>query len=394
MILKCVKCSVGRRYSRYVLNMRMAFYERRGRFVEKGKENKKDFYKSKIMELPRDIVVGHNVIFEVGKVCKRLNLRGKGLIVSDNNTKKIAGDTVEEILNDFKFDVDQIITEDATTQAIEEVKAYIKENKSKFVLGVGGGRPIDVAKCSSHESHIPFLSIPTAASHDGIVSSQASIKTNKGRVSIAVQTPLAVIADTKIIASAPHKLLAAGCGDIISNSTAVMDWILARNLRNEYYSSYAAALSEMIAKLLIENADSIKPNLEESAWLVAKALVSSGVAMSIAGSSRPASGSEHKFSHALDRIAVKPALHGEQCGVGTIMMTYLHGKDWLSIKEALTKIGAPTTAKELGVKDDEIIKALTQAHNIKPERYTILGNAGLAYKAAERLATITMVIGG
>ena len=56
-------------------------------------------------------------------------------------------------------------------------------------------------------------------------------------------------------------------------------------------------------------------------------MISSGMAISIAGNSRPASGSEHKFSHALDMIAPKPALHGEQCGVGTIMMMYLHGGD-------------------------------------------------------------------
>src|SRR5256886_17639739 len=82
----------------------------------------------------------------------------------------------------------------------------------------------------------------------------------------------------------------------------------------------------------------INPRLEESAWFVCKALVSSGVAMSIAGSSRPASGSEHKFSHALDRIAKKPGLHGEQCGVGTIMMMYLHAGNWQEVRDALLAI--------------------------------------------------------
>jgi glycerol-1-phosphate dehydrogenase [NAD(P)+] len=136
----------------------------------------------------------------------------------------------------------------------------------------------------------------------------------------------------------------------------------------------------------------IKPGIEESAWYVAKALVSSGVAMSIAGSSRPASGAEHKFSHALDEIAEKPALHGEQCGVGAIMMMYLHGGDWEKIKEALVNIGAPTTTKRLGLDDDEVIRALTYAHKINPQRYTILGDNGLSHEAAENLAKITKVI--
>jgi glycerol-1-phosphate dehydrogenase [NAD(P)+] len=131
--------------------------------------------------------------------------------------------------------------------------------------------------------------------------------------------------------------------------------------------------------------------LETSARIVVKALVSSGVAMSIAGSSRPASGAEHKFSHALDRIAKKPALHGEQCGVGAIMMMYLHGGDWMMIREALQKMGAPATSGELGIKEEDIVDALVKAHLIRPERYTILGS-GITRDAAERLARVTGVI--
>jgi glycerol-1-phosphate dehydrogenase [NAD(P)+] len=147
----------------------------------------------------------------------------------------------------------------------------------------------------------------------------------------------------------------------------------------------------MAARVIIESADTIKPDHETSARLVVKALVSNGVAMSIAGSSRPASGSEHMFSHALDKIAPKPALHGEQCGVGTIMMMYLHGGDWHEIRDALKKIGAPTTAHELEIEDKYIVDALLLAHAIRPERYTILGN-GLTPSAAEKVARITKVI--
>src|SRR2546430_3002647 len=139
-----------------------------------------------------------------------------------------------------------------------------------------------VAKCASFNAGVPFVSVPTAASHDGVVSSPASIQKDGEKVSLAPQTPIAVIIDTVVIAKSPFRLLASGCGDIISNLAAVKDWALARNLRNEYFSSYAAALSELAARLVIENASTIKPRLEESAWFVCKALVSSGVAMSIA----------------------------------------------------------------------------------------------------------------
>jgi glycerol-1-phosphate dehydrogenase [NAD(P)+] len=350
------------------------------------------FTKSKTTELPRIIMVGHEVINEIGNVCKKLHLGKHALIVSDEITKEIAGDRVEKILTDSSYDVDQMTVADANEENISSVKKHISNAKAKFVLGVGGGRPIDVAKCSSFESNLPFLSIPTAASHDGIVSGRASIVEEGKRKSITAQTPLAVVADTNIISKSPYKLLAAGCGDVVANITAVMDWKLAQRLKNEEFSSSASMLANLTGRFMLDNSDMIKPGIEDSSWYVAKALVSSGVAMSIAGSSRPASGSEHKFSHALDEIAEKPALHGEQCGVGAIMMMYLHGGDWKKIREALLNIGAPTNAKRLGVSDDEVIRALTYAHKINPQRYTILGDNGLSHEAAEKLASITKII--
>ena len=148
----------------------------------------------------------------------------------------------------------------------------------------------------------------------------------------------------------------------------------------------------MSAKMVMKNADIIRLGNEESVRKVVKGLISSGVAMSIAGSSRPASGAEHLFSHALDMIAPKPALHGEQCGVGTILMAYLHGLKWEHIRETLKRVGAPINAYELGIEPEYIIEALTVAHTIRPERYTILGKEGITREAAEKAARITGVI--
>src|SRR3989304_5688548 len=259
------------------------------------------FSKTKAMELPRNVVVGHDAIHQVGEVCASLKLGRKALLVADTTTMKIAGNTAVKSLADRKIRATEFLIPDATWEEVKEAEASIRKGELDFALGVGGGRSIDVAKCASFNAGVPFVSVPTAASHDGVVSSRASITKKGEKVSFAAHTPIAVIMDTGIIAESPFRLLAAGCGDIISNLTAVKDWALARNLRNEYYSSYAASLSELAARLVIENASNIKPRLEESAWFVCKALVSSGVAMSIAGSSRPASGGEHKFSPALDR---------------------------------------------------------------------------------------------
>jgi len=113
--------------------------------------------------------------------------------------------------------------------------------------------------------------------------------------------------------------------------------------------------------------------------------------MGVAGSSRPASGSEHLFAHAMMRICPNKALHGELVGIGTIMMMYLHGGSWKRIKRALQTIGAPTTAYDLDIDPEDVITALTLAHKIR-KRYTILGETGLTEDAAKKLAKRTGVI--
>ncbi|MEF8874812.1 MAG: NAD(P)-dependent glycerol-1-phosphate dehydrogenase [Candidatus Thermoplasmatota archaeon] len=353
--------------------------------------NREEFTKFKKMELPRNVVVGKDALEKVGETCDELELKKNAIIVCDPTTRKIAGEKVGEILSDYDYEVDIEVITEANQETVDDLSEVITK-ETGFLLGVGGGKSIDVAKYSSHLADIPFLSIPTASSHDGIASGRASIERNGNKTSVGAQSPLAMIADTGIIANGPNRLMSAGCGDIISNATAVKDWKLARRLRNEAFSHYAANLSQMTSDILIKNVDNIRPGLQESAWQVVKALVSSSVAMSIAGTSRPASGSEHKFSHALDEIAEEPALHGEQCGVGTIMMMYLYGGDWRKIKNALQAVDAPTTARGLEVEEEEVIQALIHAPEIRPERYTILGNKKMNRDAAEEIAKETGVI--
>ncbi|WP_435062911.1 NAD(P)-dependent glycerol-1-phosphate dehydrogenase [Halobaculum sp. EA56] len=347
------------------------------------------FAKSTWIKLPRNVLVGHGVLDDVGTAVAELSLSGTPLLVTSPTPNDLAGDRVRA-----QFDgVETVTVESAGFESVARVVEAAEAAEATFLVALGGGKPIDLAKMAADELGVGFVSVPTAASHDGIVSGRSSIPEGDTRHSVAADPPLAVIADTEIMANAPWDLTTAGCADIISNYTAVKDWRLARRLKNVEYSEYAGALSEMTAEMLVDNADSIKQGLEESSWIVSKALVSSGVAMSIAGSSRPASGAEHLFSHQLDRVAESPALHGHQVGVGSILTEYLHTGEtgqWRAIRDALKAIGAPTTAGELGIDGETVIEALTTAHGIR-DRYTILGD-GVNRDAATEVATFTGVI--
>ena len=342
------------------------------------------------IQMPREVYIDPGIIKKTGAICKSLHLDNKILIVTGAHTYDVGAKPVIESLENDGIDYDVIKVDNASEESIAEVEELITPETT--VLGVGGGKVIDVAKLSSFNRGVYFVSMPTTASHDGIVSPMASIKNPDTSISIRAHSPIAVIADSEILAQSPFRLLAAGCADLIANFTAIKDWKLAHRLKNEAYSESAAALSIMSAHLITDNIANIKPNLEPSARIVMKSLFSGGMAISIAGSSRPASGSEHLFSHALDKILDKPALHGEQCGIGTIMMMYLHGGDWKAIKDALEAVQAPTKASDIGIADEDIIEALLMAHKIRPERYTILGDNGISKEAAYELAQKTEVI--
>ncbi|MDG6225224.1 MAG: NAD(P)-dependent glycerol-1-phosphate dehydrogenase [Candidatus Thermoplasmatota archaeon] len=351
------------------------------------------FERPSVMEMPRAVMIKSDAVEEVGQLCSRYHLKGRAVIVCDRTTSEIAGRRVSSSLEGSDYDTEIIVIEGATDVSTWAVDELVEGRSNSFIIGVGGGRPIDVAKYVATRHDLDFVSVPTAASHDGIASSRASIEMDGRKKSIPARSPILVIADTRIIADSPKELLVSGCADVISNYTAVLDWKLSKRLKGEPFSEYAAALSEMTAKMILQRAGAIKPHLEESARVVVKALVSSSVSMSIAGSTRPASGSEHMFAHALDMIARKPPLHGIECGIGTIMMMYLHGGDWRQIRDALVLLGAPVTASGIGVNDEDIVEALTKAHGIRPERYTILGD-GITRAAAEKVAMETGVIEG
>ncbi len=345
------------------------------------------------MQLPREVIVGRNVLTRVGEVCDRLGFAGNALVVSGPITYPLAGERVAKSAAKSGFTVDHIIVKDASEAVLEKVVSRIKKTKPRIVLGVGGGKDIDLAKLASAKSSLPFMSIPTAASHDGIASPYASIKGGDKPYSIRGQAPIAILGDIGVLSESPYKLLVAGCGDIVAKYTAVKDWQLAHKLKNEYYGDYAAELALMSAELVTKNAKDIVLRRVEGVRTVVEALISCGVAMSIAGSSRPCSGAEHLFSHALDLVAGETSLHGERAGVGAVLCAYLHGSNWQAIRDFLQEIGAPSTAKELKVSPENIVKALTIAHKLRPERYTILGETGVAEAAAERVAKATGVIG-
>jgi glycerol-1-phosphate dehydrogenase [NAD(P)+] len=343
---------------------------------------------SHTMEFPRRIRIGEGILGELGDFIEFPAGRKRSAVIASgaNVQEKVRGVVTRSIGTPVEWvEVDSSDMRNVDRVMKAAAQAYC-------IIGIGGGKSVDVGKLAAHRINVPFFSVPTSASHDGISSPFASITGRGTHYSERAKPPVGILADIEVIAAAPKKLEAAGCGDLVSKLTAVKDWELASSEVGEYYGGYAANLALMSAQVFLDGSKGIGEYDIASARALVEGLISAGVAAGIAGSSRPCSGSEHLFSHALDSICPGKGLHGEQCGIGTIMMASLHGLDWENVRRALKDVKAPTATAELGISDEETKRALVEAPSIRPDRYTILSKIRLDKKAAGELARMTGVI--
>ena len=206
---------------------------------------------SHTMELPRQIVVGENNIEEVGKFLHGLCPNSKKVsIISGKNVKKIFGQQIDSSLKESKINSIWHLATSNLVKDTKQIQKKVKNAKTDLIIGIGGGRSVDIAKLCSFNLRKPFVSIPTSASHDGIASPFVSVRGEKPH-SLVATAPLGVFVDVNVIKGAPKKLLASGCGDLMAKVTAVKDWQLGRDKKGEYYGRYSADLASMSAKILI-----------------------------------------------------------------------------------------------------------------------------------------------
>jgi glycerol-1-phosphate dehydrogenase [NAD(P)+] len=339
-----------------------------------------------LMELPTKVLIGEGVIEKLGE------------FVEDKGPRKTVISSGSQVTSKVRATVDRSLGGEPTwvevsaadTQNVEKVKRAAKG--AGRIVGVGGGKSVDVGKLAAFTLGLPFYSVPTSASHDGISSPFASLKGLDRPYSIMAKPPVGILADITVISSAPKRLLASGCGDLVSKLTAVKDWQLAHRVTGEYYGGYSASLALMSADVVLAEPRHLGGFGKDSVRDLVEALISTGVAAGIAGSSRPCSGSEHLFSHYLDVLAPGRGLHGEKCGIGTIMMAKLHRLDWRKVRTALADVGAPVEASAIGIGDSQVVQSLVRASSIRPDRYTILSKRKLDSKSAAALAKSTGVV--
>ncbi len=259
---------------------------------------------------------------------------------------------------------------DVTEASVEVAVGLLGElpKGTQAVVGLGGGKALDTGKYLASLAGLPYFAVPTSLSNDGFCSPQSSLTLRGRRKSLRTGLPYAVIVDTAVALGAPLELWCSGVGDLVAKLTATRDWKLAFHARGEPVDDLAALMSDATVYQFIAS-----PRRDpQGIRLLATALMMNGVAMEIAGSSRPASGSEHLISHALDGIAREPRLHGLQVGVATFIVSRLQGNQSERIGRLFAEIGFWDVVRQRPFRKSEWLAAVRQAPSVKDDFYTVL----------------------
>lgn len=238
------------------------------------------------------------------------------------------------------------------------------------VVGIGGGKALDIAKYVATLARLPYLAVPTSLSNDGFCSPQSSLTIGGRRRSLPAAVPYGLVIDTEVCRQAPRELTLSGIGDLVSKFTAVRDWKLSFHQTGELVDDFAALLSDGSVHAFLSH-----PTLDPYGMrLLATALMMNGTAMAMCGSSRPASGSEHLISHALDQLLTTPRLHGIQVGVAAYLVSLLQGENSTKISRLFETTGFWDLVAADPFPYDVWVEAVRLAKSIKPGYYTVLSS--------------------
>jgi glycerol-1-phosphate dehydrogenase [NAD(P)+] len=245
------------------------------------------------------------------------------------------------------------------------------------VVGIGGGRLLDTVKWSATLTGLPMVAVATNLAHDGIASPVASLEDEGRKGSYGVQLPVAVVVDLDYVRQSPARMRRSGIGDAVSNLSAIADWELARAKRGEAVDGIAVTLARTAALAVLDHPGTIDD--DEFLVVLAEALVLSGLAMAVAGTSRPCSGGDHEILHAVNHLYPAAGNHGELAGIGALFCTWLRDDSGLAarLSTCLARHGLPRTPAEVGLTDDEFAAAVSYAPRTRPDRYTVLEHLDL-----------------
>ena len=305
-----------------------------------------------------------------------LLLTGAG--ISDLFSHKLA-----PLLSDPKLLVEGPISFENLEAETLAAQAY-QLPSADVILTMGGGKAIDSGKYAGFLRGIPVITIPTSISNDGFASSGVSLLVCGQHKSVPARMPYGIVADLSILSTAPERFYFSGLGDVVSKITASFDW----QFEESHHVSQVDQFAMLLAKKSVNSVVRLPFSyLREGLFLkeVVDSLIMSGISMEVAGSSAPASGSEHLVSHAMDTLAPGKYLHGVQVGLATYLISLVQDYRTPRIRSFLTDTGFFDHVRSLEIPNTLLEEAIHLAPSIKPHRKTVLHVESYRKKALRHL---------
>ncbi|MBQ0001599.1 MAG: iron-containing alcohol dehydrogenase family protein [Clostridiales bacterium] len=331
-------------------------------------------------DLPLCMVVEEDVFSHVDETIAGYlpEIRGKKTIIAtDNFLRTNYADTLNEISSDFG-DAEIYEVADATYDIAAALAKYICMNGIKVIIGFGGGKVLDTAKYAAYVSKAVYISLPTTLSNDSLASPFAVLEMeNGGRMTLSCKIPTGILVDTKVIAAAPKSQMLSGIGDTIGKYTAVYDWKLAAKDAGTPIDDFAYSIAWMCYDS-VAHCDETDLDSPELVRILSRALVMGGLAMEIAGSSKPSSGSEHLFAHAIEEYHPELRIsHGLAVALGCVGAAMFQGRDERKIIDVCKKFGLNLDPAAYGIDKDLFAELWMRAPETRPDRVTILSKSSI-----------------
>ncbi len=271
----------------------------------------------------KEIVIEKNALKKVPEILADLTCQSRLFVIGDKNTFKAAGNRLAEICRKDDFKVNKIMLEGEPVVPDPDTlfKILEKVDNNGYMVACGSGTINDMTRYLSYKLNRPYTIVGTAPSMDGYASSVAPLTIDGVKNTFNAAPPEAIVADLDVLKDAPWNMIQSGFGDLLGKHTSLLDWRLSKILLNEYHCERVAEIVREELNNIMEIGSSLKDRSRRSIQVLTRGLIKSGLAMLMMESSRPASGSEHHFSHFLeaygDLFDKKTPSHGNKVGLGT-----------------------------------------------------------------------------
>lgn len=324
-----------------------------------------------LIKTPAFMKTGKGILKSIDKILEDAHLfyRKKILVTQDNLFQEYEHD-----LKSVCFDK-VLIVKGGSVDEVPTVKNGCREIDA-LIVAFGGGSVLDLVKYSASQLDMPYINVPSALSNDAVYSCVARLTKNGKKFSFGVQPPIGIVVDTEIVNKSPEILLYAGVADIVSNLSAIQDWLLAHNDTGEPINELSYMLAKEAALPLLRYS---REDLHTDGLILdlVNGIVTSGLAMIVSGNTRGTSGAEHLISHAIDEFfPEKATIHGIQVGWAQGIIAKRWRNDPYKVNEFYERIGLQAVFDSLiPWKEEEFDSLIPYAKRIR-NRYTVFNTIG------------------